>query len=303
MDSQYAYQYTGLTRTQLSDVGSGTPQHTWSGTVTLYPLGKYYQYNAPVYDTRTAGCYKFTQPLNPPNSPTNSNTTNMVVAGDAIDACAGYCQLINYGSQSDQQPGETTAAFYARIQEALHTGQASLTCTNHSVYMLNNVLTPNGYTGRLVRFLTLQPFNLYADGHVTLEVKDSSNNWVCLDLSSHCAIQDASGNYQRAIDIPALLAAGTETRKWLAPFAFQYQDGKITSGTMDFSAFCRSQYRDSNDVPVWQRRTFQAVGIVNTDGTTWWMSDGLTTAQQSTILGVDTSYIMKTRTQIIAQFY
>lgn len=309
MDSQYAYQYAGLNRTQLSELSSGIPQMYWSSTATLYPTGHYYQYNTPFYDTRTAGLYKFTQPLNPPESPNNSNTTNMVVAGNAIDACAGYCQLIAYGTGGDLQSGETWPQFYTRVFNQLKTGQIALTCTNQSMYMLNNVLTPNGYSGRMVRFLTLQPFNGYADGHVTLEVKDPSGNWCCLDLSSHCAVQDSSGNYLKAIDIPATLVAGTETRKWLAPLAFNYE-GPVASGAFDATHFCRSQFSNQADCATWQARTFQAVGIVNpADGTTWWMSDGLTTAQQNTILALDPglpttqTYFMKTRAQIITQFY
>lgn len=299
---QYAYQYSGKTRTQLSDVITGTPQHTWLSTTTLYPTGKYYAYNTPVYDTREAGLYKFTQPLSPPNSPGNSNTTNMVVAGNAIDACAGYCQLISYGTTNDKPDVQSWPDAYTALWDKLKTGNVTLTCTNHAMFMLNYVLTPNGYSGRLVRFITLQPYNLFADGHTTLEVKDPSNNWVCLDLSSHCAVKDGSGNYLKAIDIPAELAAGTETREWLAPFAFS-ACGKVIGGTFDSMAFCRSQYSNETDVATWQARTFQAVGIVNTDGKTWWMSDGLTTAQQNTILALDATYLMKTSAQIITQFY
>lgn len=241
------------TRFYLSDVETLSPvtdQATiaWNPNL-IFPPGVY-DYGGTKFDMRQPGLYRYVNPF--------VNTTQMIVHdGDPVHIASGLAGMISYG-RTDEQALPTIAD----QRFALKTSKIRLQCTSAAV-LLRDLLAQAGYQTRLVRFLTMETPNNYADGHVAVEVF-SGDSWRLFDVSL--------GLYWpgfTAYDVVQQIAAGTDNPQELTAWGIGAEP--FTSGQFDATSYAGAVWSTLSAKQDWASRIFQAVGIDRPDGSCWWL--------------------------------
>lgn len=253
----------------------------------------FYSYNSVAYDCTSEGLHRWLVP--------NSDTTNRIVHGSDLYALmSGLSWLLCHG-RSDE------TLTLAQMEGRAKTSKLRLRC-GPTVDFCRHILTGRSITSRIVRYLTMvppvAPWAGVDEGHVGMEVQ-TAGGWLNFDPNNGAYYRDAGGTHLSALDIIASIAADT--------FQISRLDADASSEAMPFEATKFDVtgwkeivfHRDGVDgLRLWLRRIMQAVGWDHpSNGETWWLLPTGSESRASWVLGLSSTYRIKTAGEIAAQFY
>lgn len=240
-------------RTILSPV-QNSPTITWTPQL-VFNAG-YFSHNGYVYDLTQPGFYRFWNPM--------VNTTHMIVGGDVIGLLSGAAWLNAFGDDDAKAPSETQAQFISRVSTKARTSKVKLLCENTVDFARASIL--HQHPTRKVRYVTTDTPNNVVDGHVCVEVHDGTK-WIMADLSLNTMFKDAQGNLLNAND--AALAIQDDTFEYEPLSVDGYSVEFAGSYTYDATGYVETFLLTDADRRAWHRRIFNAVGIEDANGQTY----------------------------------
>lgn len=207
---------------------------------------------------------------------------------DIYKILAALSELIVYG-------GDDNGLTIAQKKAAFRADKLAMQCEATTDLTLS-ILGDESISCRKLRLLTLDTPNNWDDGHVVPEVY-INGAWRLVDVPNDCYYTDGSAHLS-ALGLHDLGLANA-TRMRLAPSVAQSKNP--TSG-FKYRSYFESYLMGETKLTAWSTRIYQAYGWV-TGADTWFLDNGMTQAQKNYITGLSSTFKIKTRAEILAQFY
>jgi len=221
-----------------------------------------YEFDGAAYDCTAPGFYRFWSPM--------KASVVRAVPGTVRDTASAAAWWSMHGLRDLKRPGEGMTEFLARADDVARSGKVAMTCGNLHTWAVASIFKPAGIETRTVRYLTMgtspEDLNGYDEGHICLEAK-WNGRWVLIDLTGKRMFKQ-DGAYLNASDAVPAIAAGSWDDDILAPAAFE--PNVVIPGKFDMSAWMEANFLDAKDQRAWYQRIFQAVGVDDADGRTFW---------------------------------
>lgn len=252
-----------------------------------------YSYNGVAYDCTAEGLYRWLV--------VNTDTTNRIVhSGDLYALMSALSWLFVHGRGS----GADEAMTLAQMESRAKTSKLRLRC-GPTVDFCRFVLASRGITSRPVRYLTMQtpmaPWAGVDEGHVAMEVQAPAG-WLNFDPNNAAYYRDGAGNHRSARDIIGVIAGDTVQIVPLDSDA-GYEIMPFEATKFDATGWKEIVFLRPDGLRLWIRRIMQAAGWDHPNGETWWLLPPGSEARSSWVLGLSSTYRVKTGAEIAAQFY
>lgn len=251
----------------------------------------FYSYNGVAYDCTAEGLYRWLA--------VNADTTNRIVHGSDLYALMSALSWLCVHGRSD----ETLTV--AQLEARAKTSKLRLRC-GPTVDFCRHILTARGLTSRIVRYLTMQsPVSPWAgtdEGHVAMEVQ-VPGGWLNFDPNNAAYYRDGSGAHLSAREILASIAGNSVQIVPLDADA-SYEVMPFEATMFDVTGWKEIVFLRPDGLRLWVRRIMQAVGWDHpANGETWWLLPAGAEARASWVLGLSSTYRVKSAAEIAAQFY
>lgn len=183
----------------------------------------------------------------------------------------------------------------ATLQSAVRFRSLEMRCGPISDFVLG-CAAQVGITARRVRALTAGTPNNFDDGHVMVEALDENGDWKLFDIPG-------DAQYSDVIDTLSLMGIADTGMPNCTPVQLAITGRTNSSSTIPAIPLYDMLFANPADVQNWRNRIYQIFGWDHPNGEVWWYLPPGTEGRASWVLGLQSNFRVKTKSEILSAFY